>query len=116
MFSSNTNRAIKDQIVNEVGAVSCKNYETYLGLPEVVGKAKYNTFSCIKEKMWQRIHNWKNNFLSKAGNEVLIKAVLQAISTYSISVFKLSKKLCRDLEAMFSRFWWRHNQKEKHVH
>lgn len=50
--------------------------------------------------------NWKkNSFLSRAGKEILIKAVLQTIPTYFMSVFKLPKKLCRDLEAMLSWFW-----------
>lgn len=116
LFSSNTSSAIKRQIVNEVWTVSFENYEKYLGLPVVVGRAKYNIFSNIKERVWKRIQNWKNSFLSKTGKEVLIKVVLLAIPTYSMSVFIVPKKLCKDLEAMFSRFWWRNKQNEKGIH
>lgn len=74
----------------------------------------YN-FRCSKERVWQKIHNWKNNFLSKVGKEVLMKTILQAIYIYSISVFKLPRKLRRDIEAMISKFWWCHNNKERGI-
>lgn len=63
----------------------------------MVGKSKYNTLKGIKERVWQKINNWKNTFLSSTGKEVMIKVVLQAIPTYTMSVFKLSKKMCKDL-------------------
>lgn len=72
----------------------------------MVGKSKLNTFRCIKERVCQKINNWKNKFLSQAGKEVLIKAVLQAIPTYIMSVLKLPRSICRELNSMFSRFWW----------
>jgi hypothetical protein len=45
-------------------------------------------------------------FLSQAGKEILIKAVIQAIPTYSMSVFRLPKTLCHSLNSLMSRFWW----------
>jgi hypothetical protein len=45
----------------------------------------------------------EEKFLSHAGKEVLMKAVLQAISTYTMSVFKLPKSLCKGINAMFSK-------------
>lgn len=63
-----------------------------------------------------KIQNWKNNFLSKARKEVLIKYVLKAIPTYTMSVFKLSKRLCTKIEVMISRFWCCYNHKEKVIH
>ena len=49
---------------------------------------------------------WKEKLLSQAGKEVLIKVVVQAICTYSISFFKLPVSLCKDIEAMIRKFWW----------
>ena len=43
---------------------------------------------------------------SRAGNEVLIKAVAQAIPTYTMSVFQLPSKLCEELDGLYARFWW----------
>jgi hypothetical protein len=39
---------------------------------------------------------------------VLIKAVLQAIPTYTMHCFKLPKRLCTDLEGIIRNFWWGH--------
>ncbi|XP_042972809.1 uncharacterized protein LOC122304616 [Carya illinoinensis] len=90
-FSSNSKEEEKRKIMQNGGAVMRGSYEYYLGLPPVVGGSKYNAFRCIKEKVWKRINNWKNSFLSAAGKEVLIKAVLQAVPTYTMSVFQLPK-------------------------
>ncbi|XP_042952203.1 uncharacterized protein LOC122289285 [Carya illinoinensis] len=93
-FSSNTKTEDKRDVLAAGRATVRGNFERYLGLPTMVGRPKYNTFKCIKERVWQRINNWKNGYLSSAGKEILIKAVLQAIPTYTMSVFKLPKRLC----------------------
>lgn len=52
--------------------------------------------------------------LSKAGKEILIKAVAQAIPTYTMSCFKLLDSLCEDLTSMIRNFWWgQKNDKKK---
>ena len=38
--------------------------------------------------------------LSRAGKEIMIKAVAQSIPTYTMSVFQLPLKLCDELDAV----------------
>jgi hypothetical protein len=63
-----------------------------------------------------RIQGWQEKLLSKAGKEVLIKAVAQAIPTYAMSCFDLTKGLCDELNSMIGRWWWNQNDKENKIH
>ena len=71
-----------------------------------MGKNKRNTFNDVKKKISKKLAGWKEKLLSKAGKEVLIKAVAQAIPTYTISCFKIPDSLCDDLTSMIWNFWW----------
>ena len=72
----------------------------YLVLPSVIGKSKDQVFAEIKEKVGEKLFEWKEKIPSIGGKEVLIKAVIQAIPTYTMSCFQLLKGLCEDLERM----------------
>jgi hypothetical protein len=93
LFSKNTAKTVKDSLVNMVGVTPTNCFEKYLGLPSMVGKSRVASFASIKGRIWDRINGWKEKFLSYAEKEVLMKAVLQAIPTYTMSVFKLPKTL-----------------------
>jgi hypothetical protein len=54
--------------------------------------------------------------LSKAGKEVLIKAVAQAMPTYAMSCFDLTKGLCDEISTMISRYWWANQENERKMH
>ena len=74
-FSSNTPRLIQEDIKGRFGAQVIKQHEKYLGLPSLVSKNKRSTFNDIKEKLRKKLTGWKEKLLSKAGKEILIKAV-----------------------------------------
>lgn len=40
---------------------------------------------------------------------------MQAIPTYAMSVFKLPKTLCKQLNSLMCKFWWNHNRESKGV-
>jgi hypothetical protein len=52
--------------------------------------------------------------LSKAGKDILIKDVAQAIPTYAMSYFDLTKALCDKISKMTCRYWWS-QQDDKHI-
>ena len=52
-----------------------RQHEKHLGLPSLVGRNKKNTFMEVKAKLAKKLAGWKEKLLSKAGKEVLIKAV-----------------------------------------
>ena len=90
-FSTNTQPDMQSQIQNILGVPAIRQYEKYLGLPALVGRAKKQSFAYIKERVWRKLQGWKEKLLSQAGREVLIKSVIQAIPTYTMSCFKLPR-------------------------
>ena len=92
------------------------NCEKYLGLPMVGGKSKVNTFKDLQERIIKRVMGWKEKTISKAGREVLIKMVAQAIPTYSMSICKLPKKVFNDINLMLVKYWWGQTRNEKKIH
>ena len=54
--------------------------------------------------------------LSKAGKEVLIKAVAQAIPTFAMGCFDITKDLCDDISNMICKYWWSNQDKENKMH
>jgi hypothetical protein len=46
----------------------------------------------------------------------LIKAVAQAIPTFAMGCFDLSKTLCDQIGAMICRFWWNHQEGKRKIH
>jgi hypothetical protein len=73
-------------------------------------------FKNITDRIWKRLQDWKLKFLSHAGKEILLKAVIQAIPTYCMSVFLLPKGLCSEIDVLIRNFWWGHKAKEKQIH
>ena len=104
-FSSNTEVRHREWIKNILGVKEVARFESYLGLPTLIGRSKYQTFSFLKDRVWKKLQGWKSKLLLRARKEVLIKAVAQSIPTYTMGVFQLPLKLCNELNVMCARFW-----------
>jgi hypothetical protein len=78
--------------------------EKYLGMPMDVGTSVNDAFTYLKDQVWKKVQGWMEQCLSTGGKEVLIKAVAQAIPTYSMSSFKLLRGLCNTLMASRKTF------------
>ena len=77
-----------------------QQYEKYLGLPSSIGRKKKESFDNIRQMVWKKLQGWEGKLLSQVGREVLIKAMAQALPTYTMSCFKLPTGLCHEIEAL----------------
>ena len=82
-----------------------QQYDKYLGLPFFVGRNKKASFDNIKQQVWKKFQGWEGKLLSQVGREILIKAIAQALPTYTMSCFKLPIGLCHDIEALIHRLF-----------
>ena len=94
LFSMNTKPQQKQVVSNILQVTKETMSERYLGLPVHVGHSKTSIFAYLKERIWKRMQGWNEIFLSWAGKEILIKVVAQAIPTFAMGCFDLSKSLC----------------------
>jgi hypothetical protein len=116
LFSANAKQRDKEMVKVELGIVSESWNEKYLGMPVYIGKSKRKAFAYIKDKIWKAIQGWLLKLLSRAGKEVMIKAVAQAIPTFVMSCFYLTKSFCDELSAMIAKYWWSQQDKENKMH
>ena len=48
--------------------------------------------------------------------EVLLKAVIQALPTYTMGCFKLPVSLCNEIESLIKKFWWGQRGDQRKIH
>ena len=101
--------------MSTLGPMSDSWHSKYLGLPSIIGKSKTKVFTEIKKRVGKKLSGWKEKILSIGGKEVLIKVVVQAISTYTMSCFQLPKGLYDEMEGMMRRFWWGQRKQETNI-
>lgn len=93
------------QLVASLLAVQCsEETERYLGLPNIVGRRKKESFQILKDCIKMHIDNWNTKYLSQGGKKIFIKVILQAIPTYTIACFLLLRTLCDDIENIIAKF------------
>ena len=79
---------------------------SYLGVPTIWGQSKKSGLAYIKGRLIGKLQGWKKTTLSQAGQEVFMKAVVQAIPAYPMNLFKFPASLCNEFDAMISKLWW----------
>ena len=105
-FSTNVTNSFKKHVKNLSGVSEIKEYENYLGLLAVVERNKRASLNYIKDRLWAKLQDWKEKLLSKASKEVLLKVVVQAIPSFTMSCFRLPMGLCHDIKMLIQKFWW----------
>lgn len=87
----------------------------YLGLPEYFGRRKKDLFTLIVDRIRQKAVGWSTKFLSSAGKITMLKSVLSAIFSYTMSCFKLPASLCKRIQSALTRFWWDSKPDQKKI-
>jgi hypothetical protein len=75
---------------------------------------KKDVFLDIKDRICSKIIGWKAKLLSQAARTTLLKFVANAIPTYLMSLFLISKSFCSEITAIMRKFWWNFPQDKKH--
>ncbi|XP_019150691.1 PREDICTED: uncharacterized protein LOC109147545 [Ipomoea nil] len=105
-FSANVAQHSRENVVNVLGVAQGDTAGRYLGLPSLVGRNKKAILGFLKDRILNRVRSWNSRFLSRAGWEVLLKNVLQAMPCFAMMVFALPITMCKEIEVMLNRYWW----------
>ena len=84
-FAKGVPRSTKGEIMNLLEVHNMSLSDKYLGMPSDVGVSVSGGFKYLKDRVWKWVQGWMEQSLSARGKEILIKAVAQAIPTYSMS-------------------------------
>src|SRR4051812_8344183 len=90
--------------------------DRYLGLPMAVGRITSGPFDHIGERARSKIQGWSEKNLACAGREILLKSVIQAIPTFSISYFRLTKKVCKGITSCMGKYFWGSSLDRRSLH
>jgi hypothetical protein len=115
-FSKGCPRLIREDVKQILQVSNESLSEKYLGMPTEIGHSVNDAFKNIKERIWNNILGWMEKFLSFGGKGILIKSVIQAIPTFSMSCFKLPRGLCEHINSAIRSFWWGSSQGKRKTH
>ncbi|XP_019197574.1 PREDICTED: uncharacterized protein LOC109191385 [Ipomoea nil] len=105
-FSTNVPHSRRNEVVDILGVEEGETSGKYLDLPSLVGRRKKAILGFLKDRILTRVRSWNAKFLSRAGREVLLKNILQAMPAYAMMVFLLPLGLCREIEVIMNQYWW----------
>lgn len=87
---------------------------SYLGLPLGL-KAPDSFWEDLINKFSKKLASWKGNLLSQAGKLTLLKASLQSIPTYALSLFKIPSKYAEAIDKIQRNFLWTGTEEKKRM-
>ncbi|KAI3407673.1 C2H2-type domain-containing protein [Psidium guajava] len=73
-------------------------------------------FGWILGRVNMKLEVWKEQLISNAVKEILLKTVVQALPQYAMSIFKILISVCKAIEKKIANFWWRNCQSEAGLH
>jgi hypothetical protein len=105
-FGNGCKEEVKNEVKQKLGVFNESLQESYLGMPTEVGRSPTLTFRYLYDKMWKRINGVSDRPMSRAGTEIFLKAVIQAIPTFVMSCFQLPVATCDQMRRTIANEWW----------
>jgi hypothetical protein len=115
-FSPNSSEGMRHVLKQILGITVEAFSERYLGLPTAVGRITSGTFDHLGERIRSKVQGGLERMVSCAGREIFLKAIIQAIPTFSMSCFLLTKKVCKQLRSYMAKYWWSSSLDRRSVH
>lgn len=104
-FSAKTPQAIRQRVKLHLGIEKEGGTGKYLGLPEHFGRRKKDLFTSIVDRIRVKASSWSSRQLSSAGKLVMLKSVLSAVPSHSMTCSLLPISLCTRIQSTLTRFW-----------
>ncbi|XP_021737543.1 uncharacterized protein LOC110704065 [Chenopodium quinoa] len=106
----------QEELVDFLHMRTVDNHCKYLGIPTIARRSKKDIFRAILDRVWKKFQGWKEKLLSRAGKEVLLKAVIQAIPTYLMGMYKFPSSMIRSIQLAMEKFFWGHTGSQRKIH
>uniref|UniRef100_A0A803Q7V4 RNase H type-1 domain-containing protein n=1 Tax=Cannabis sativa TaxID=3483 RepID=A0A803Q7V4_CANSA len=106
LFSPNTSSLDRDIFRDSLNMDNKPFIDKYLGVPQYFSRSKKPSFIFLLQKASSKLSTWNQNLFSRAGKEILLKSVIQAIPSYAMSCFRIPVSICRHFSGLMSKFWW----------
>ena len=97
---------LRSVIHNILGITNLGGIGNYLGIPESLGGSKIQNFGYLNDRVNNKVNGWTIRFLTRGGEEVLIKSVASPMTTHVMSCFRLPKGVTKKITSIISHFWW----------
>lgn len=115
-FSRGVSSMQRNELTNLLNMRQVDRHEKYLGIPSISGRSKKVIFDSLMDRIWKKLQGWKEKLLSRAGKEVLLKSVIQAIPTYLMGVYKIPCSIINKIHSAMARFWWGSSDTTRKTH
>jgi hypothetical protein len=93
---------VKNDVKRRLEVQSDVLNDFYLGFPTHVGCSPTATFNFLLERIWKCINGLTDRPLFRAGNEALLKSLIQVIPAFVMSCFQLPLTTCDRMKSIIA--------------
>lgn len=106
IYMSGVNQIDKQSILHSFPFVYGDLPVRYLDLPLLTRRMTSSDYTPLLENIREKISKWTGRYLSFAGGLQLINSVIQSLTNFWMSVFRLPSACIKDIDSLCSAFLW----------